>query len=260
MKYKTKPIQRAEIREAVERKFRARGGILFHALLFVLGSGLFLAFLPAAWESQFTILPYANEFIDAVMIYSTLSMSFFLHFFQYTHKYGAGFRRQEAETAARLNRQLLRTAPEEWEDQEELIRLRQNDKLKNRRLLYQHLTLFIGFCSMMILVQLSNVLRISRIDWDAMDSVYLTTGIWGIGWLTHALRYFFAFGYSAETRQAKIDAEVAREMAALTQIEAVAATSRSDGEPRRTKQPSLGGVSLDELAVEEAKIDNRASQ
>ena len=259
MKYKTKPIQRAEIREAVERKFRARGSILFHGLLFVLGSGLFLANLPSAWESQFTFR-YANEFIDAVMIYGTLSVSLFLHFFQYYHKYGAGFRRQEAETAARLNRQFLRTAPEEWEDQEELICMQQNDKLKNRRLLFQHLTLFIGFCSMMILVQLSNVLRISRVDWDAMDSVYLTTGIWGIGWLTHALRYFFAYGYSAEKRQTRIDAEVAREMAALTQIEAVAATSGSDGEPRRTDQPSLGGVSLEELALGEAKIEDRASQ
>ena len=259
MKYKTKPIQRAEIREAVERKFRARGGILFHALLFVLGSGLFLAFLPAAWERLFDFR-YGTALPELVLLYGILSTSFAFHFFRYHFKHGAGYRRHQAETAARLNRQLLRTAPEEWEDQEELIRMQQNDKLKQRRLLFQHLTLFIGISSMMILVRMSEVARWEWFGWDAMNPVFSFIGVWGIGWLAHALRYFFAYGYSAEKRQARIDAEVAREMIALTQIEAVSATSRSDGEPRRTKQPSLGGVSLDELAVEEAKIDNRANQ
>ena len=82
MTYKAKPIQRAEIREAVENRFRARGNILFHGLLFVLGSGLFLAHLPSAWESQFTFR-YYNEFISAVMLYGILSTSFALNFFRY---------------------------------------------------------------------------------------------------------------------------------------------------------------------------------
>ena len=259
MKYKTKPIQRAEIREAVERKFRARGGILFHGLLFVLGSGLFLAFLPAAWERLFDFR-YGAELQDLVVLYGTLSTSFAFHFFRYHFKHGAGYRRHQAQTAARLNRQLLRSAPEEWEDQEELIRMQQKDKLKNRRLLFQHLTLFIGISSMMILVRVSHIARWEPIGWDAMNPFFSFIGVWGIGWLTHALRYFFAYGYSAEKRQTRIDAEVAREMAALTQIEAVAATSGSDGEPRTTNQPSLDGVSLEELALGEAKIEDRASQ
>ena len=258
MKYKTKPIQRADIREAVERKFRARGGILFHALLFVLGSGLFLAFLPAAWERLFDFR-YGSDFTELVLLYGILSTSFALHFFRYHFRHGAGFRRHQAETDARLSRQLLRSAPEEREDQEELIRMQQSAKLKHRRLLFQHLTLFIGISSMMFLVRMSEVVRWD-FAWDEMNPFLSLIGIWGIGWLAHALRYFFAYGYSAEKRQARIDAEVAREMIALTQIEAVAATRESDGEPRRTKQPSLGGVSLDEPAVEEAKIDNRASQ
>ena len=197
MTYKAKPIQRAEIREAVESKFRARGNILFHGMLFVLGSGLFLAYLPSAWESQFTFR-YANEFINAVMLYGILSTSFALNFFRYYFKHGAGYRRHEAETDARLNRQLQRSTPEEWEDQEDLIRLQQNEKLKQRSLLFQHLALFIGVCSGMIFVQLSNVLRWDWFDWHAMTSSFSITGIWGIGWLAHALRYFFAYGHSAE--------------------------------------------------------------
>ena len=78
------------------------------------------------------------------MLYGILSTSFALNFFRYYFKHGGGYRRHEAETDARLNRQLQRSAPAEWEDQQELIRLQQNDKLKQRRLLIQHLALFIG--------------------------------------------------------------------------------------------------------------------
>ena len=245
MTYKAKPIQRAEIREAVESKFRARGNILFHCLLFVLGSGLFLAYLPSAWESQFNFR-YANESINAVMLYGILGTSFALNFFRYHFKHGTGYRRHEEETDARLNRQLQRSAPAEWEDQEELIRMQQNDKLKHRRLLFQHLALFIGISSVMIFVQLSNVLRWDWFDWDAMTSSYSITAIWGIGWLAHALRYFFAYGFSAEKRQAKIDAEVAREMASLARSQGQSAGNPSD-DMARELQDIDRDVSLDLL-------------
>ena len=83
MKYKTKPIQRAEIREAVERKFRARGGILFHTLLFVLGSGLFLANSTDGLGE--TVRPFATLTNSLTLCCYTalLATSFCLHFFRY---------------------------------------------------------------------------------------------------------------------------------------------------------------------------------
>jgi len=53
IKYKAKPNPKVEISERVEQKFRARGNILFHALVFLIASGRFLACLPTACADQF---------------------------------------------------------------------------------------------------------------------------------------------------------------------------------------------------------------
>ncbi len=248
MKYKAKPIRKAEIREKVEQKFRARGAVLFHMLVFLLASGLFLAYLPTAWAMQFGN-GYENAFIDAVLLYGIVATSFGLSFFHYHYKHGAGYTRHQVETDARTIRHLSRSDPDEWEDQEELVGIQQNNKLKNRRLLFQHLALYLGVNSMVILVQWSNVLRFSWFDNEALLGPLYLAGAWGIGLLAHALRYFFTYGYSAEKRQAKIDAEVARELAALERENRPVMDRQAQGAPgmRSTRER----VSIDALVAED---------
>ena len=257
IKYKTKPIQKAEMREQVERKFRARGAVLFHTMIFLLASGLFLGYLPTAWALQFENR-YDNAFADAVLLYGILATSFALNFFRYHYKYGAGYTKHQAETDALTNRRLSQSDPAEWEDQEELIGIQQNSKLKNCRLLFQHLALYLGINSMVILVQWSNILRFSWYDDEAWRVPFYLAGAWGIGLLAHALRYFFAWGHSAERGQAKIDAEVARELADLARSSRRSAGSISDGQTR--DQHSVGrDISLDLLLSDEPKQASKAS-
>ncbi len=50
MKAKSKPVAKSDIRERVEKKFRARGALVLHLLL-VLGGGLLLLYnLPELWD------------------------------------------------------------------------------------------------------------------------------------------------------------------------------------------------------------------
>ncbi|MDE2857654.1 MAG: 2TM domain-containing protein [Chloroflexota bacterium] len=254
IKYKAKPIPKAEIRERVEKKFRARGNILFHALVFLIASGLFLAYLPTAWADQFGN-GYRNGFIDSVMLYGIVATSFALSFFHYHYKYGAGYHKHQAETDALVNRRLRQSDPDEWEDQEELVDIQQSNKLKNRRLLLQHLALYLGANSMFILVQWSNTLRFSWFDDAALLGPLYFAGAWGVGLLAQALRYFFAYGYSAEKRQAKIDAEVARELAML------ARENRPVKDRQAQRAPAIGSsqdrLSIDALIAEDLEQPRR---
>ncbi len=215
MKYKSKPIHKVEIREAVEKKFQARGGLIFHACLLLIGTVLFLAYLPTAWSN---LLSYRwdNAFADSAMLYGVLALSFALNFFRYHFRHGAGYEKHQAETAAMINRRLGRAAPDEWEEQEELIRIQQRDKLKNRRLLWQHLAVFLSFGFILSGIQLSIVAREGFSDWSAISTGLNVMGVWGIGMLAHSLRYYLAYGASPEKQQARIDAEVARELADIT--------------------------------------------
>ena len=213
MKYKTKPIERANIRERVEKKLRARGAVIFHGLIFLLGTALFLSFLPTAWENRF--VGYDRPFSDRLMLYSILTVSFALHFIRYHFKHGAGYERHEGETAARINRELRRSGLEDAEEREAIIEIEGDGKLKNRRLLWQHFSLFLGINATMILLRWSNMNRNDWLNYDFLIETFYFVGAWGIALAAHALRYFFAYGSTSEKRQAKIDAEVAREMAAL---------------------------------------------
>ncbi len=215
MKYKNKPIHKVEIREAVEKKFQARGGLIFHACLLLIGTLLLLAYLPTAWSNLLSFR-WDNALADSAMLYGVLALSFALNFFRYHFRHGAGYAKHQAETAARINRRLGRTAPGEWEDQEELIRIQQRDKLKNRRLLWQHLAVFLSFSFFLFFTQLTIVVREDFSDWTAVTTGINLLGIWGIGILAHSLRYYFAFGAASDKRQARIDAEVARELADIT--------------------------------------------
>ena len=215
MKYKSKPIHKIEIREAVEKKFQARGALIFHACLLLIGSLLFLAYLPTAW-SNLLAFRWDNSLADSAMLYGVLALSFALNFFRYHFRHGAGYEKHQAETAAMINRRLGRAAPDEWEDQVELIRIQQRDKLKNRRLLWQHLAVFLSFGCILSVFQWSMVAREGFSDWSAISAGLNVMGVWGIGMLAHSLRYYFAYGASPEKQQARIDAEVARELADIT--------------------------------------------
>ncbi|MCY4018023.1 MAG: 2TM domain-containing protein [Chloroflexi bacterium] len=242
IKYKAKPIPKAELREKIEKKFRARGGMLFHTLVFLLACGLFLAYLPTAWTLQLESR-YENAFNDAVTLFGIVATSFALHFFHYHYKHGAGYTKHQAETDALTNRRLSRSDPDEWEDQEELLDIQQSSKLKNRRLLFQHFAIYFGFNSTLILVQWSNTLRFSWFGDEAMLGPLYIAGAWGIGLLAHALRYFFAYGYSAEKRQALVDAEVARELAALER-------ENRPVEDRQAQRAPGMGISHERLSID----------
>lgn len=213
MKYKAKPIARLAIRELVEKKFRARGAVFFHAVILFTGTALLLWNLPVFWESRF--VNWYPGFRDAIMLYGVLTVSFALHAIQYHFKHGGGYLEYEAESAARINRDLRRFGLEEAEEREALIELEQEGKLKNRRLLWQHASLFLGLSATMILMQWSEVIRYSWNDGYAYLGLLYFIGAWGIALVAHALRYHFTFASKSEKRQARIDAEVTREMAAL---------------------------------------------
>ncbi len=254
MKYKSKPIHKVEIREAVERKFQARGALIFHACLLLIGTALFLAYLPTAWSNLLSFR-WDNALADSAMLYGVLALSFALNFFRYHFRHGAGYEKHQAETAARINRRLGRTAPDEWEDQEELIRIQQRDKLRNRRLLWQHLAVFLSFGFTLFFSQLSIVAREGFSDWSAISAGLNVMGVWGIGMLAHSLRFYLAYGASPEKRQARIDAEVARELADM----AAARRRRDAAAARRAVQ--TGSADEDEyIAAERFAAAERESR
>ena len=213
MKYKAKPIERAELRERVEKKFRARGAVLFQGLVFLLGTVLFLWYLPDFWETRF--VRWDSGFRDAILLHGLLTVSFALHFIYYHFKHGSGYEWHEAETAARINRELRRSGVHEAEEREALIEVEHNEKLKNRRLLWQHASLFLGLNTIMILAHWTQVIQYNWNDEFTFLGVFYVVGAWGIAMAAHTLRYYFAYGSTSAKRQAKIDAEIAREVAAL---------------------------------------------
>ena len=238
MKYKAKPIARLEIRERVERKFRARGALYFHGLVFLLGTALLLYNLPTIWESR--IVRYDESLVTAVTLYGLLTLSVTLHFIRYHYKFGRGYLQHEAETAARINRDLRRAGPAEAEERETLIEVEQEDKLKNKRGLWQHASFFVGLSSIMMLVRWTEMLRYNWIGTEAFVEVLYIIGAWGIALIAHALRYYFTYASSGEKRQAKIDAEVAREMAALGLSSAGSARGKSPaGEQSLLAEPEF---------------------
>lgn len=213
MKVKSKPIARAEIRERVEKKLRARGAVHFHGVALLLGTVVFLWNLPMYWANRF--VNWDSGFEVAIVLYGILIVSLALHFIYYHFKHGAGYERHEAETASRINRELRRADMEEAEEREALIALEQNGKLKNRRLLWQHASLFLGLSATMIAVRWIEAVRYEWYDEYALLGVMYLVGAWAMALIAHALRYYFSYSGYSERRQARIDAEVAREMAKL---------------------------------------------
>ena len=224
MKVKSKPIARTEIRERVEKKLRARGAVIFHAVAGLFGTAVFLWNLPGYWDIRFS--DWNMHFRDAILMLGVLLVTFALHIIYYHFKHGAGFEKHEGETESRINRELRRAGPEEAEEREALIELEQNDKLRNRRLLWQHASLFLGLSAIVILAHWTQVMRFSWNDEYAYLGLAYFIGAWAIALTAHTLRYYFAYGATNQKRQARIDAEVAREMAKL-------GLRRGDAQPGR---------------------------
>ena len=208
MKQKSKPIARADIRERVEQKFRAKGAVVFHLLL-ILGVGIYLLYtLPDLWGLRFS-----SAFRDHVLLYGVFSMSGALHFIRYYFRHGRGRDRHEAETEARIEEQLRHADAEEAEEQEELVRLQMDDKLNNRRLLWQHIVIFTAIAGVFIVGHAGNMRGEPILDWGLWRDVVTFFGVWGIGLAAHILRYVFTYGsMSAQRQDARIDAQVAREL------------------------------------------------
>jgi len=208
MKAKVKPVDKSDIRERVEKKFRARGAVVFH-LLVMLGAGILLIYhLPELWLTRRS----SDGFRDSTIPYVLLSAAGALHFIRYYFRHGRGRDRHEQETEARIARQLQGAAAEEAEEQEELIRLQMGDKLKNRRLVLQHATIYAAVILLMLLLHLRWLRNYEIFDWSSWADIATVAGIWGMGLAAHVLRYVFAYGFAAERREAKIEAQVAREL------------------------------------------------
>lgn len=208
MKYKFKPAARVEIRERLEKKFRARGAVVFH-LLVMLGAGILLLYnlpdlLAPTWDRL--------SFLYFWTLYGLLCMTGALHYTHYYFRHGRGRERHEAETEARIERRLRQSAPEEADEQEELVRIQANDQLKNRRLLWQHLAIYTGATLTVGVGHAGNMPGIPLFAGETWRGFIVLFSFWGIGLAAHALRYVFAYRLSAERREAKIDAQVAREL------------------------------------------------
>ncbi len=201
------PVAIADIRERVELKFRARGAVAFH-LFVMLGFGIVLLYnLPDLW-----LMRRGNSgFIDYTIPYVFLSAAGALHFIRYYFRHGRGRDRHEQETEERVAAQLQDTIAEEAEEQEELVRLQMKDKLGSGRLVLQHLTIYIGFVALMVLLQVPWLRDFEIGDWSNWRDIVTVAGIWGFGLAAHVLRYVFAYGFSAAGREAKIQAQVSRE-------------------------------------------------
>ena len=252
MKVKSKPIARARIRERVEKKLRARGALLFHSIACLFGTAVILWNLPMYWETR-TVNWYPG-FRDAILIYGILIVSFAVHFIHYRFKHGVGYERHEAETASRINRELRRAGLEEAEEREALIEQEQVNKLINRRLLWQHASLFLGLGTTMFSMHWTEVVRYSWNDGYAFLGLAYFVGAWSIALIAHALRYYFSYSGYSERRQARIDAEIAREMAKL-------GARRSSARPgRRLASESDAGDSIKSYLADDIESSQSRSR
>ena len=224
MKHKFKPVGKAGIRDRVEKKFRARGALLFHGTLLLLVTVYLYAALPELlWHL------YGLYYGDLVWIYGIFFViPFFYHAIRYRYRHGVGYLSHETETEARISDALRASAPEDVEEKEALIRLQQSNKLKSRRLLLQHVALFLGFCGILLL---RRSLEIQTFNWDALEYMapfVNALGIWGIGLGAHLLRYVSAYGSFGEKREDKIDQMVERELRRDRRVRSAAVDSRVD--------------------------------
>ena len=242
-KHKFKPAAKSDIREKVELKFRARGAVAFHLLLVLVGAVLLLYNLSYLWATRFSSTAYQ----DSILAFVVLAATGALHFIRYHFRHGRGRDNHETETESLIARQLQRTAPEDAAEQEVLIRLQQEDKLKNRRLVWQHLALFVSIVSLMFLLPLSDMTLSELLQWSNMQSLATYTGVWSIGLAAHILRYVFAYRVSSGRREAKIEQQLVRELRRERRQQDLRKASRDQAQDDDGQLE--GALSLEDLEV-----------
>ena len=236
MKAKSKPVARADIRERLEKKFRARGALAFH-LLAVLGAGLLLLYaLPDFWAARFSV----PAFQEHVILYAILSLSGALHFIRYHFRHGAGRDWHERRLQARIERQLALARADEADERAELARLQAGDQLKNRRLLWQHIAVFVVIFAASLALHTRNAAGGDLLDWQHWRDVFTLFGAWAMILAAHGLRYALAYGRLAQGRAARIEAQVT--------LELERERSRQSSRPDRGHAEGKAAASLDELA------------
>lgn len=231
MKAKFKPVGKAEIRERVEKRFRARGSLRFHLLL-VFGALLFLLYSAfdfwVLWGELQGFSSAFDRYRDSVNALCVLSTTAALHVIHYYFRHGRGRERHEEETDRRIEEQLRRAAAEDLEEQEELVRTQMVDKLRNRRLVFWHLALYLGVMTSFVFLHPLNAGALFRPDPDIWRGPLILASIWGTGLGAHLLRYFFAHGRLWEKRQDKVEQLVERELRRDRRRRSTAAESRVD--------------------------------
>lgn len=253
VKQKFKPAARSDIRERVELRFRARGAVAFHLLLVLVGAVLLLYNFSYLWASRL----FNGDYMSNMLAFVVLAASGAFHFIRYHYRHGKGRDKHEAETEALIARQLQRTAPEDASEQEVLVRLQQADKLKNRRLVWQHLTLFAAVISLMILIPLSDMTVAEILDWATWQDAAIFTSVWGIGLQAHVMRFVFAYRVSTRRREAKIEQQLARELRReKRQRLASARTSNLDSPAADDDRGSLGHADASAERRDETSIED----
>lgn len=249
MKAKFKPAGKAEIRERVEKRFRARGALAFHGFFVLLASAHVLSLSRGPWLLG---TPYPYYPPDLAWIYCLfVAIPFAFHVIRYNYRHGPGLQSIEAETEERVDAALRTSAPDEAEETEALIRLQQGNKLKSRRFLQQHLAIFLGFCGVYLLRQHFAIQSFNFGALDHMASYVNIIGIWSIGLGAHLLRYFFAHGGRWEKRQAKLDQLVERELRRERRGRTSSADRRSEGD---------GGISMAEIESVSRQVDAQSER
>lgn len=254
MKQKFKPVARQEVRERIEARFRARGSLRFHLLL-VFGALLFLLYNAfdfwVLWGAIGGFSGAFDRYHDSVNALCLLSTTAALHVIHYYFRHGRGRERHEAETERRVDEQLRGAAAEDADEQEALVRLQQADKLKNRRVVFWHLALYLGVMTSFVILHPLNARALFRPDPAIWQGPLTLAGAWGIGLGAHLLRYLFAYGSLGERRDAKIDQLVERELRRERRRRSTAAQSQVD---------DGGAISLAELESAERLIDSGAKK
>ena len=242
IKPKFKPAARSDIREKVELKFRARGAVAFHLLLVLVGAVLLLYNFSYLWPRL-----GGSAYQDSILAFVAVAATGALHFIRYHYRHGKGRDNHATETETLIARQLQRTAPEDAAEQEVLIRLQQDDKLKNRRLVWQHMTVFVSIVSLIFLLPLSDMTLRELLDSSILQPLATFTGIWGIGLAAHILRYVFAYRVSSGRREAKIEQQLVRELRRERRQQDLRKASRDQAQDDDGQLD--GALSLEDLEV-----------
>ena len=125
------------------------------------------------------------------------------------------------------------------------------DKLKNRRLVFWHLALYLGVMASFVFLHPMNAGGFSRYNPEIWQGPLTLAGIWGIGLGAHLLRYLSAYGSFGQKREDKIDQMVERELRRDRRVQSAAVDSQVD---------KGGGISLAELERASQVTDSAAEQ